>query len=69
MQKRIYKAITLIVMTAILIFGISAIGISYEFYRKNVENELKGVAGVLLSENYDVEQIADKKEKSLKCIV
>ena len=66
MQKRIYKAITLIVMTAILIFGVSAIGISYEFYRKNVENELKGVAGVLLSENYDVEQIADKIEKSLE---
>ncbi len=66
MQKRIYKAITTIVMTAVLVLGVIFICISYELYSREARNSLICAADTALMSESDPERLYDILSQTLR---
>ena len=66
MQNRIYKAITTIVMTAILVLGVLFIFICYELYSREAKDSLISAADTALMSEKEPEKLYDILSQSLQ---
>lgn len=59
MEKKIYRTICAIVLTAVFLFDLAALGICFHFYTVNAENELKYTAEIMATGDMSAEEIAE----------
>lgn len=65
MQKQIYRAISLTITVAVILFGIIALDLSYNLYQDKAEDEIKTITGLMTNQGLEPEKIAELLEKSV----